>query len=409
MKKETENIIVNKINLVQIRREALDIQAWRNAHRSAENIYNPRRYFLYNIYADVILDTHLFGIIEKREAAIKNNSFILKNKEGKENKNLSLLLNSPNFTNFITDALDTKFWGHSLFEFTFDKNTFTYNLIPRTNVIPERGIIVAHQYDTEGFDYTDAAYQKSTLAVGKKTDLGLLLQASPFVIYKRKCIAEYAQYIEIFGQPIREGIYDGFDDSLRQRLVEDMQAIGSSQIFVHPEGTKINFIEAAEKANSAKIYTEMIDLCNAEMSKLILGNTLTTQQGNNGARSLGEVHESAENIIKDSDKRYIENILNYQLKPLLVANGFSITEDEFFHINESEEIDYKTRIDIDTKLNAIIPIDDDYFYTTYNIPKPKTTTTNKKDTENNNQQDNKQESALSSNINKALGFFGFSL
>ena len=33
------------------------------------------------------------------------------------------------------------------------------------------------------------------------------------------------------------------------------------------------------------------EVCNEELSKIFLGNTLTTSQGENGARSLGDVHK----------------------------------------------------------------------------------------------------------------------
>jgi phage gp29-like protein len=370
-KKTTNNatVIVNKIQTTQITRNAIDIGKWRSAHKAAENITTPKLKALYDIYNDVLLDPHLTGILQKRKSTITNTSVAITN-NGKQNEVMQNIIKNPAFTDFLNDVLDTKFWGFSLFEFMLTNGQFNYQLIPRNNVIPSNGLVVINPTDTTGIDFNDPIYQTNIVAVGKANDLGYLLQASPLVIYKRKCMADYAQYIERFGMPIVEGTYDGMDEAARIKLHADLIEYGSSQTIVHPEGTVIKFIEDKQRTGSAELYSKMIELCNTELSKLILGNTLTTQQGENGARSLGDVHQHGEDNINQSDKLFVLNVLNYQLKPLLIANGFPLTADDVFDFHETESIDYTKSIDIDMKLNSIINIDADYFYDKYKVPKP---------------------------------------
>lgn len=58
-----------------------------------------------------------------------------------------------------------------------------------------------------------------------------------------------------------------------------------------------------------------------------------------------------------------------KLIPLLKIHGFNIGSGKFM-FQEKENIDKKTRLEMDLKLAERIKIDDNYFYETYNIPQP---------------------------------------
>ena len=69
---KTEDIIVNELVIRSVDRSRKDILTWRSALISAESIYYPNRTRLYDLYADVILDGHLSGVIGKRMDAVLN-------------------------------------------------------------------------------------------------------------------------------------------------------------------------------------------------------------------------------------------------------------------------------------------------------------------------------------------------
>ena len=76
-----------------------------------------------------------------------------------------------------------------------------------------------------------------------------------------------------------------------------------------------------------------------------------------------------EQEIHFADKLFVRNVLNDKLITLLEIHGFKIGNGKFiFH--EKENIDKKTRLEMDLKLAEKIKIDDNYFYETYNIPQP---------------------------------------
>ncbi|MBN1340733.1 MAG: DUF935 family protein [Bacteroidales bacterium] len=367
MKAKTDKIVINQVIVSQIRRDSLDISNWRSAIQSAESIYYPNRTNLYDIYNEALLDTHLSAVLQKRKTAVLNTPIEFY-RNGEADKTIETHTSSPWFLSLISDMIDTIFWGYSVFQFFKAGEWIEYDLIPRKHIKPEKGLLVKNQNDPTGIPYKDAGY-KNLLEVGETHNLGLLCKAAPWVIYKRNGVADYAQFAEIFGQPIREGTYDAFDDLAREKLKNDMESMGGSSIFIHPDNTQIKLIETQQKTGGSDLYNDLISLCNAEISKLILGNTLTTDQGEKGARSLGEIHKEVEDQILVQDKRFVLNVLNYDFSDILRNLGINTAGGEFVFAGK-EELHAKEKIDIDATLAGLIPISDDYFYETYGIPRP---------------------------------------
>ncbi|WP_157920779.1 phage portal protein family protein, partial [Escherichia coli] len=68
-------------------------------------------------------------------------------------------------------------------------------------------------------------------------------------------------------------------------------------------------------------FETMISWGERSISKAILGGTLTTEAGDKGARSLGEVHNEVRREIRDSDLRQLAATLNRDLVyPLYALN-----------------------------------------------------------------------------------------
>lgn len=366
-KKESGSIIINQVVLSQIQRSRIDIQNWRNNLITAEGIYNPQRSALYDMYYDVILDAHLASVMQKRKDPVLNSKVVFM-RNGEVDEAVQTQIESPWFRKFVNDVLDTISWGYSVFQFRRDGQWINYDLIPRKHIRPEKGLLLKHQYDTDGIKYRDEYV--NILEVGDKYDLGLLVKAALYVIYKRNGLGDLAQFAELFGQPIREGIYDGHDDMARIKLKQDMEEMGSSAIFIHPDGTQINLLEAQQKTGGAQLYNSLLSFCNAEISKLYLGNTLTTEQGDRGARSLGEVHLETERDKNRADRQMILHTLNYDLTDIFINLGFNVKGGEFT-FEEKEDIDllekkHKIMFDWSTK----VPVSDDQVYEEFGIEKP---------------------------------------
>ena len=98
------------IVLTQPKRFGIDIADYMAAVRAAENVDFPRRYKLYDLYSDILLDTHLSSVIEKRRNAVLC-ADIRFTRDGKPDDTINEQIKSPWFNRLVADIIDSRFWG----------------------------------------------------------------------------------------------------------------------------------------------------------------------------------------------------------------------------------------------------------------------------------------------------------
>lgn len=350
------------------RRFGIDISDYTTAIKSAENVENPSRVRLFDLYADIIMDTHLSSVIDKRINAVLCTEIEFTRADGTTDDAITEQIRSPWFSRFVRDILEAQFWGFTLCQFFRDGEWIDYNLIPRKHVCPLRQIIKRNQADTEGPAWDE---YPGLIFIGRPDDLGLLAKAAPWVIYKRNTTGDWSQFSEVFGMPIQEYTYDSNDDDSRQRAINDARNAGSLAVFVHGEDTSLNLLEAGNKTGSADVYERLIERCNSEISKLILGNTLTTEASDTGTQALGTVHKRVEDTIAAADRQYVLDVLNYDMTEIFAELGFNLSGGRF-SFPERKVLDDTTKTNILVQLKQVfgLPIDDDYLYEEFGIKKP---------------------------------------
>src|SRR5574344_660741 len=211
------------IILTQPKRFNIDISDYTQAVHSVENVDFSRRYKLYDLYEDIMMDTHLSCVIGKRKNAVLCSNIEFQ-RDGKPDDNVNKQIKSPWFGRLVEDIIDAKMYGFTLCQFYRNGDWLDYDLIPRKHADPVRRLILRHQTDITGTswdEYPDLLY------VGEDDDLGLLAKAAPWVIYKRNTTADWAQFSEVFGMPIQEYTYETYDDKARNRAVADAVALRS--------------------------------------------------------------------------------------------------------------------------------------------------------------------------------------
>ena len=171
--------------------------------------------------------------------------------------------------------------------------------------------------------------------------------------------------------PIQEYTYETDDDDSRQRAIDDAYNAGSLAVFVHGKDTNLNLVEAGNKTGTAEVYERLCERCNNEISKLILGNTLTTEASDNGTQALGTVHKKVEDRVAQADRRYILDVLNYNMTDIFLRMGINTNGGEFC-FPEQKDIDPATKMNILTQLrtNFQLPVADEFLYEEFGIEKP---------------------------------------
>ena len=139
---------------------------------------------------------------------------------------------------------------------------------------------------------------------------------------------DLAEFLEIYGIPIKLGKYpSGATPDEKQRLLQAVLGIGHNAGGIIPKGMEIEFHEAAKGGGSDPFMT-MMSWCERIQSKVILGQTLTSQVDSTGSQALGNVHNEVRQDIRDHDLRQFTNSLNRDLiLPMHMLNSKSYTGD----------------------------------------------------------------------------------
>jgi phage gp29-like protein len=146
-----------------------------------------------------------------------------------------------------------------------------------------------------------------------------------------------AQYIERFGKPWTIGYYTTGDDGKpRSADDEDIKAVdaatkalgvGSLAAATLPDSTKVDVFGPASAAPGRQLmHAQFVALCNAEMSKAVLGQTDTTEAGPNGSRSSTETRKKGTYELYRSDSSSMADTLERGLVKWLVRLNFPEAE-----------------------------------------------------------------------------------
>jgi hypothetical protein len=319
--------IMSQTLATNVQRLRQDVGKWRAALASAESVYYPDRTQLYNIYADVVLDLHLTAVMQSRLNAVIRRPFKLQDAKETEQPVLTKLLRKPWFYKFCTYALERNFYGHSLIEFPVPVGGEFKDcqLVPRQYVSPELGIVRSMPGMIVGTDFrNDPSFSPWLIEVGEEKDLGLLNKVAAMALYKKNVVAAWADFTEVHGMPFRMANTEAEGDEL-EKIEEIMREMGQSAYGVFPEDVKVSFIAAP--TSNERLYDSFISRANSELSKGVLGQTMTTDAG--ASLSQSEVHERVAEGYTAADSDFLASLINEQLLPFLIRHGYELQGCEF--------------------------------------------------------------------------------
>lgn len=157
--------------------------------------------------------------------------------------------------------------------------------------------------------YTDAPYFWNVTAGSDHSDnpygRGLAHQLFWPVRFKRDGIRFWLVYLEKFAMPTAVGKMPATSDTgtnttlRRQRLLSAIKALQTQAGVVIPEDMTIELLEA--KRTGSVDYDQLCKRMDAAISKIVVGQTLTSDVGDSGSRALGDVHNSVRMDVVKSD------------------------------------------------------------------------------------------------------------
>ena len=177
-------------------------------------------------------------------------------------------------------------------------------------------------------------------------------------------LAFWDQFGEIFGMPIRIAKSTARDPKDRSRIENMLASMGAAAWGLFPEGTEID-IKETTRGDAFNVYDKRVDRANSEMSKGLLNQTMTIDNGSSLSQS--EVHlEVFENVI-ESDADLVKDIVNDQLIPRMIKHGFPL-KGLYFVYDESIDYTPEQQVSFETMIADRFEVDPKYFIDKYNIP-----------------------------------------
>ncbi len=177
---------------------------------------------------------------------------------------------------------------------------------------PEFGLVVQTYGNNTGIGFSDPEFSDYLMFIGQTHDFGILFKLARIVLYKQNALGNWSEWIEVFGMDKRVG-YTRSQDADRRMFMKALRDLGSNSYGVFNETDKIEYIGSA-RTDAYKVYQEFLKDANAEISKVIFGQDVVS---NNTGRVVGTTGENVSNMYGDTDARDIEEWVNDKLIPFV--------------------------------------------------------------------------------------------
>lgn len=368
IKPEDNKIIINNmpIYIRSIDRTMKAVGDWWTAMQQAESVYYPIRAELYDILSTVEIDGHLSGVIDKRVRGIVNKKLYFKRNDKKVDA-LDELANNEVFKEMRKERC--RYITHGLYGMEFiPGSVFAFKKIPIKHINVSSRLITTEQWGYEGFSYEGVW---NIVVKGEPGYFGLLNKCAPYALWKKGVMGDWAQFIEIFGQPFIMFLYNGYDEKTKKELDEALTKMGSGTKMQLPKEIEPKVFDGKQSNGDGSLQDKFRYACNEEMSVIILGVTETTTSSKNSGYAQSSVHlQEQDEVTIDDMSDELSFINSPEMMAIFKSYGYPVAGGQWVYEDEVDLDNLKKKVDIVVEVAKIAPVSDDYLYEITNIPKP---------------------------------------
>lgn len=304
------------------------------------NVMMPQDYVLITqgggrglrIYREIARDAHAFAVLHKRKNAVISREWeVTPGGTRRDDKKAADLARrfldgewGFRFDQTCYDLLAATLMGYAVAELIWDVTAEGF-ILPvaararrqeRFLFSPEgelRLITMEHMAEGEALPPRKFLVHRSGDAEDDPYGLGLGHQLFWPVFFKRRGMAYWMTFAEKFGSPTVKGAYDpSMQDDDQRELLDTLSNLAQDNAIIFPTGTTVEFLEASRSGNVT--YPDLVRWLDEQISEACLGETLTTNAGERGSRSLGTVHNDVRDELTDGDADLLSGLcLNPQL------------------------------------------------------------------------------------------------
>lgn len=350
-----------------------------NGFNNLQNLPNPDKILRQNgnnfeIYRDLLYDPHVWACIQSRKSGVLS-------KKWRIEKDMA----NPIVVDFIEEMLK-KIDIYSLISDISDANLFGYQPIEvywsvkKTCYIPEKLIAKPPEwfcFDVNGnLKFRTIENIQGVPVIDKKILIpknrasflnpygeSILARCFWSVAFKRGGMGFWVNFAEKYGMPHYIGKYKrGVDEKEKATLFESLNNMVQDAVAVFADDIQIEIKESSSKDASVQVFDKLADI-----SKAILGQTLTTEMGNKaGSYAASKTHNEIRKDIIDADAKLCESTINNLIKWVCEIN-FNNEKTPLFKLYDKENINLN-QVQRDKKLTETgIQFSKNYYMKTYNL------------------------------------------
>lgn len=208
---------------------------------------------------------------------------------------------------------------------------------------------------------------------------GLYRTLAWLYMYKHYSVRDFAEFLELYGMPIRIGKYGaGATNAEKRTLLRALAEIGHNAAGIMPESMQIELhnVANAGAASGNNPFLQMVDWCEKSIARLILGQTLTSgADGKSSTNALGNVHNEVRRDLMISDAKQIAQTITQQIiLPYLQINvdpNIAPHRIPYFEFDTKEYEDLSVFAEAIPKLTGIgVQISESWVRDKLGIPEP---------------------------------------
>jgi len=311
----------------------------------------------YKAYRELKSDPHLWSSIQQRKASILTLGWQM---DGKKDKKVVEILHRLSVKRLVRSTLEAVLMGFQPIEILYD---FIENEI-QPKAIAERKQ-ENFVFDTEGelkyyakgttepipvppLKIVNPRHEATTI-----NPYGEALLAKCYwpVQFKTASQSNWVEFAEKFGFPYIKASYSsGTSDPDIQKFKDEIVDIAKSNVIVYNDQMKLE-TESIKATTSKELFNGVINMCNTEISKAILSQTLTTEM-NIGSYAAAAIHYKIKREVIEGDIGIIEDAVNEIIQNYYLANGREPTDTKFRIVYNNQ--DNKELIERDVKIDKML-------------------------------------------------------
>lgn len=206
---------------------------------------------------------------------------------------------------------------------------------------------------------------------GNTVRAGLYRICTWWYLFKNYAIKDWVIFCEVYGMPLRLGKYDtGASTDDKKALEIAVRTLGHDAAGIISKSTEIEFVTGNNGSASGDLYKDLAGFGNKEISKAILGGTLTADVDGKGSYAASNTHNDVRHDLINADARSLATTIRNQFLRPYVGFNYGWDTPVPLYTGKFKKEDLKAHAELVDKFADRMEIPVSYVRKKFNIPAP---------------------------------------